>query len=178
MTTSPPHAPSIRRPHGRGSDGSDILLAAATHLRGGWGREAKRKGSDLMHYIHTRKQQQTLNISYSTHPKPGVSQVDSLRLRSEHRGSNELSPMPLIFSAYQHLKTHTSYIHLYTFTHTHTHIQAVKHDQREWTECGCICQCVCVWYNLIRRRVRTENCPQLSSLCQVRSEIKPNLGKP
>lgn len=42
---------------------------------------------------------------YTTHPRPGVSQVDSLRLRSEHSGFNELSPTPLIFNAYQHLKT-------------------------------------------------------------------------
>lgn len=37
--------------------------------------------------------------------------MDSLRLRSEHNGSNELSPIPLIFKAYQHLKhTHQAYM--------------------------------------------------------------------
>lgn len=39
-----------------------------------------------------------------THPRPGVSQVESLRfLLSELRGSMELSPSPLIVCTYQHL---------------------------------------------------------------------------
>lgn len=52
--------------------------------------------------------------SHSTHPKPGVSQVDSLRLRSEHSGSNGFSPTPLIFSAYQHLEVNTHILYIYT----------------------------------------------------------------
>lgn len=42
-----------------------------------------------------------------TYPRPGVSQVNSLRLRSEHRGSKEFSPMPLIFSTFQQLRRHS-----------------------------------------------------------------------
>ena len=43
-----------------------------------------------------------------THPRPGVSQVESLRFRlSELSGSMEFSPSPLIVYTYQHLRGNT-----------------------------------------------------------------------
>lgn len=72
--------------------------------------------TDTSFFFFTKKKKKQLTVvgcapAVGTHPKPGVSQVDSLRLRSEHSGSNELSPTPLIFSAYQHLRAHRSCMH-------------------------------------------------------------------
>lgn len=88
MTTSPPHAPSVRP-----------WVQAGSHTKKSSAQSGSFRGSQ------------------SAHPKPGVSQVDSLRLRSAHSGSNRLSPTPLIFSAYQHLKAQSCILHIDVNTH-------------------------------------------------------------
>lgn len=115
MTTSLPRAPSIYRSRGRRADASDIFLVADGFGSVVWGclREAGEKEVKSAAGVRT-------------HPKPGVSHVDNLRLRSEQSGSNELSPIPLIFSAYQHLKAHTACTAIYK-----ENIQTEQNDHRD-----------------------------------------------
>lgn len=89
--------PTLVTPAGEGKGGLDTLpWRPRLHARGersesgGRSEPFRRRGS-------------------RTHPRPGVSQLDSLRLRSEHSGSNELSPTPLIFSTLSAPGTHTNH---------------------------------------------------------------------
>lgn len=114
MTTSPPHAPSVCRPYGQGSDAPDIFLAADTRLNHGgrdvyvrpWGRKWPHALAD----IHTKNSSRQSGLVCDRH----LTEVTALTLSLVcHRwtvyvcGQSTVAPMSCLLhhSSSAHIST-------------------------------------------------------------------------